>query len=126
MPEEQPQPAVQPQQIIIQTPAAGATTVAEPVITEPKEPKKQIHAGFWSFSELFIVKQLATAMHVLAQLGGTGYLFYYIYDTKIYLLALATPLVWITIRFAFEFLVVPFVISYDLDKILRKLTEDDE
>ncbi len=109
------------QSIIIQAPLAVAEEIKKQT---PK--KKQKHSGFWSFDELYIVKQLSTILHTLAQVAGTGGLFYYIYDTKVYLLILATPLVWIAIRFVFEILAVPFVISYDLDKILRKLTENDE
>lgn len=86
-------------------------------------PKKIIHSGFWSFDELFIVKRLSTIIHAIAQIVASGVFFYHIYDTKIYLLILATPLIWIIIRFIFEILVVPFVISYDLDKILKKLEE---
>ena len=40
-------------------------------------------------------------------------------------LVITTPILWILIRFVFEILVVPFVISYDLDKILKKLSEND-
>ncbi len=98
------------------------TPVPNPTIVK----KEKKNASFWSFDSLYIVKQLSTALHALAQVAGTGAFFYYIYDSKIYFLILATPIVWILIRFVFEMLAVPFVISYDLDKILKKLTENDE
>jgi hypothetical protein len=88
--------------------------------------KRKKHSAFWSFDSLYIVKQLSTALHAITQVLGTVAFFYYIYDSKIYLLILATPIVWILIRFIFEILAVPFVISYDLDKILKKLSENDQ
>lgn len=92
-------------------------------MTKKQTYKKITHAGFWSFDELFIVKKLSTIIHALTQIIGTGAFFYHIYDTQIYILILATPVVWIAIRFIFEILVVPFTISYDLDRIARKLEE---
>lgn len=100
-------------------------TVPTPTPTPVPEKTQPNKASFWSFDVLYIVKQLSTALHAVAQVAATGYLFYYIYDSKIYWLVLATPIVWIAVRFVFEMLVVPFVISYDLDKILKKLSEND-
>ena len=107
MTEEQPQPQIAP------TP---------PIVVN--KPKKS--SSFWSFNTLYIVKQLSTILHALAQVAATGGLFYYIYDSKMYWLVLATPIVWIAVRFLFEILVVPFVISYDLEQILQKISKNEE